>query len=122
MPGILQTGGELNISMYRSDDFSFDISLTDSAGVGIDLSNYDVHAQIIPATVGVNPIPIVITVTDASTGKFHLFIGRDTISALEVLQKYHRWEFWWNYPKQQIIPITVFNRTALTGYFNLEDI
>ena len=123
--GFSQSSGGSNISMIWQDDLSFDLSFSNELGIGLDLSNYDVYANIIPVdSLGVSgtSIPIVITATDVTTGKFHLFISAASIAGMQVVNNQHRWEFVWNYPKQQIPAITVYTRTILSGYFNIEGI
>jgi len=108
-----QNSGKLDLTMQLGDDLSFD------ADFGIDLTNYDFTANIIPSGTALTIIPIVITETDLSIGKLHFFISKDSIESLPIASEKYKWEFVWNTPKQEITPITVYTRTILAGNFNI---
>jgi hypothetical protein len=107
MTRLTQIPGNLDITMLKDNDLSFDVEM-----VGINLTGYVLSANIIPA--GNNPtlIPITISNIDLPTGKLHFFISRTSIKDLPLITESNRWLFEWTYGG--------FKRGILNGYFYVQ--
>ena len=111
---LTQVPATVNIETVLGDDMSFDSVL------GIDLTDYDYSAYIIPGTVGATEIEIKITPNNLTLGELHFFISANSI---KTLGKKNNWYFQISNPKQLDPPtLTVFTRTIMAGSFTVDNV
>lgn len=113
MAEVIQEGGKFDITMRLDNDLSFTVT------TGFDLTLYDYYSFIVPLTTGSTEISVSITPIDLTIGKLQFFISKLSIKDIPISTNKNKWYFNINTPKQQIVPITVYTRTILQGYFNV---